>query len=176
MSKKNKKIKAEAVSVPVPQNRSEAEEAIAEIGRLQRERARLQADMNDQIAAIKQQYEELGQPLGERISQLSKVVQMWAEVNRAQLTDNGKRKFSMLASGKINWRMRPPRVTLRGKDAIIEACKKLGLKRFIRVVEEVNKEAMLAEPEVAQTIQGVTITQTEDFVITPFETELEEVA
>jgi len=176
MAKKSRKIKADAAAIPVPQNRDEAEQAIAEIGRLQRERQRLQADMNDQIAAIKQRFEEQAQPLGERITQLSRGVQMWAEVNRAQLTENGKRKFAMLASGKINWRMRPPRVSLRGKDAIIEACKRLGLQRFLRVVEEVNKEAMLAEPEVAQTIQGVNITQTEDFVITPFETELEEVA
>jgi phage host-nuclease inhibitor protein Gam len=35
---------------------------------------------------------------------------------------------------------------------------------------------MLAEPEVAQSLTGVSISQGEDFVIVPFETELEEVA
>jgi len=61
-------------------------------------------------------------------------------------------------------------------DNIIEACKKLGLARFLRVKEEINKDAMLAEQDLAQTITGVSISQGEDFVIVPFETELEEVA
>lgn len=47
----------------------------------------------------------------------------------------------------------------------------------LRVKEEVNKEAMLAEPDVARTVAGVTVGSAgEDFVIKPFETELEEVA
>ncbi|MDL2275823.1 host-nuclease inhibitor Gam family protein [Desulfosarcina sp. OttesenSCG-928-G10] len=42
--------------------------------------------------------------------------------------------------------------------------------------EDVNKEAMLADPEAARQVPGVTIVQTEDFVVTPHETELEEIA
>jgi phage host-nuclease inhibitor protein Gam len=170
------RIKHQVTALLVPQTHDEAVEHIAEIGRLQRQRERIQASMNDELAAVKQRYEQQALPLGNDIHQLSQGVQIWAEANRAKLTNDGKVKFAQLASGKINWRMRPPKVGLRGKDSIIEACKKLGLSRFIRVAEEVNKEAMLAEPDVAQTLQGVTITQGEDFVITPFETELEEVA
>lgn len=175
MSKKSR-VKQASPQLTVPQSQDEAEEYIAEIGRLQRQRQRLQADMNDQIAEIKQQFEEEGQPLGKDISQLSQGLQVWADANRQRLTNSGKVKFANLASGKINWRMRPPKVSLRGKDAIIEACKKLKLTGFLRVAEDINKEAMLADPDVAATIQGVTITQGEDFVVTPFETELEEVA
>lgn len=170
------RIKNESPDLKVPQNRAEAEEFIAEIGRLQRERTRIEANMNDRIAAIKQEFESLAQPLGLDIRQLSTGLQIWSEANRDALTNHGKVKFAMLASGKINWRMRPPKVSLRGKDRIIEICKRLNLTRFIRTIEEVNKEAMLAEPDVARAIEGVTISQGEDFVITPFETELEEVA
>lgn len=170
------RIKQNATNHTVPQSRAEAEEYIAEIGRLQRQRTRLEADMNDQIAVIKQQFEQQAQPLGKDIKQLSAGLQVWAEANRQQLTNAGKVKFAMLASGKINWRKRPPKVSLRGKEAIIQSCKRLKLSRFIRTIEEVNKEAMLAEPEIAGSLDGVTISQGEDFVITPFETELEEVA
>ena len=170
------RIKSESPDLKVPQSRAEAEEFIAEIGRLQRQRTRIEADMNDKIAATKQAFEAQAQPLGMDIKQLSAGLQIWAEANRVALTNNGKVKFAMLASGKINWRMRPPKVSLRGKDKIIEACKRLKLTRFIRTVEEINKEAMLAEQDTAKAIDGVTITQGEDFVITPFETELEEVA
>lgn len=170
------RIKQASPNHSVPQSQAEAEEYIAEIGRLQRNRQRLQADMNDQISTIKQQFEEQAQPLGQDIAQLSQGLQVWADANRHKLTGGGKVKFAQLASGKVNWRMRPPKVSLRGKEAILEACKQLGLKRFIRVAEDVNKEAMLAEPDLAATIQGVNISQGEDFVITPFETELEEIA
>lgn len=171
-----KKIKNNAVDLKVPQNRDETIEYIAEIGRLQRERERIQTAMNDEIAAIKQKYEQQAQPIGQDIKQLSEGAQIWCEANRVELTNNGKVKFAQLASGKINWRMRPPKVTLRKKEQIIEDCHQLGLTRFLRTTEDINKEAMLAEQDVAETLKGVSITQAEDFVITPYETELDEVA
>ncbi|MDW7643417.1 MAG: host-nuclease inhibitor Gam family protein [Desulfuromonadales bacterium] len=170
------RVKAAATTHTVPQSREECTEYIAEIGRLQRQRQRIEADLNDQIAAIKQQFEEQARPLADDIRQLSGGVQMWCEANRMDLTRDGKVKFANLASGEVKWRMRPPRVSLRGTENIIDACKRLGLSRFVRIKEEINKEAMLAEPELAATLTGVTISQGEDFVIVPFETELEEVA
>lgn len=173
---KIRKIKTDAATVKVPQNRDQVNEYIADIGRLQRERERLRADMNDEIAVIKQRYEEAALPLAEWIRERSYGVQIWCEANRAELTGHGKVKYAMLAAGKVNWRTRPPKVMLRGKERIIEAIKALSLGRFLRVAEDVNKEAMLAEPDLAASIDGVSIVQSEDFVITPFETDLEEVA
>ncbi|MDS4031230.1 MAG: hypothetical protein RKO66_14330, partial [Candidatus Contendobacter sp.] len=37
-------------------------------------------------------------------------------------------------------------------------------------------EAIAAEPEAVEGVKGITITQREDFVIRPFETELEEIS
>lgn len=175
MSRKNTRIKTEAARVAIPQSRDETVECIAAIGRLQRERSRIEAAMNDELAAIRQQFEERAKPLADDIRALSEGVHTWCEANRADLTGGGKVKFARLASGEVKWRMRPPKVSLRGIDNIIEACKRLGLSRFVRVKEEINKDAMLAEPEVAQSLTGVSISQGEDFVVIPFETELEEV-
>ena len=47
------------------------------------------------------------------------------------------------------------------------------MKRFIRVKEEINKEAMLKEPELAETVRGVSITQREEFIVKPTEIEIE---
>jgi phage host-nuclease inhibitor protein Gam len=171
-----KKIKAEAAAFRVAQTKDETVELIAEIGRKQRQRERLRADMNDEMAAVKEKYEAQALPLADEIKRMSAGVQAWCEANRDAITNGGKVKFAMLASGKINWRMRPPKVLIRGKEAVIAALKALGLGRFLRTTEDINKEAMLAEPALAQTVGGVTISQGEDFVITPFETELEEVA
>jgi phage host-nuclease inhibitor protein Gam len=176
MAKSPTRIKTEAAAVPIPQSRDQVIEAIAEIGRRQRERERIQAAMNDEIAAIKQRYEQEAAPHAEAIRALSAGVHTWCEANRTELTQGNKVKFAQLASGEVKWRMRPPRVGVRSVELVLDALKAAGLARFIRTKEEINKEAILAEPEAVASIKGITITQGEDFVIVPFETSLEEVA
>jgi phage host-nuclease inhibitor protein Gam len=174
--KKTSRIKSGAIPHAVPQSRDEANDAIAKVGIAQRERARIQADMNDELAKVKQRFEEEAKPFNEQIEALSKGVQTWCEANRAALTRDGKVKFANFPAGEVKWRMRPPKVTLRAVDTVLETLKRLGLSRFIRTKEEPNKEAMLAEPQALEGLAGVKFEQGEDFVIVPFETELEEVA
>lgn len=171
-----KRVKKNAANLNVPQTRIAAEDAVAKIGTLQRERERIQASMNDELAAIKQKFEEQAQPLAAQIQDLTDGVQIWCEANRDELTNHGKTKTAKLASGEVKWRTRPPKVGLRNIPAVIAALKLSRLKRFIRVDESVNKEAILAEPEAVKGVKGITVTQGEDFVIVPFETELEQIA
>ena len=73
----------------------------------------------------------------------------------------------------MQWRQRPPSVAVRGADAVIAALKKLGLSRFVRTKEEVNKEAILNDAEAVRGVGGISINSgVEDFVITPFEAEV----
>ena len=169
------RIRNEAADYPVPQNREQAADLIAQVGQHQRERARIEAAMNDELAEIRQRYEAEAQPHADAIRAISQGVQVWAEANRETLT-RGKTKTVRLASGELNWRTRPPRVVVRGVEAVLDAFRQLSLTRFIRIKEEVNKEAVLADPAAVAAIKGVSINQGEDFVIKPFETELEEVA
>jgi phage host-nuclease inhibitor protein Gam len=109
----------------------------------------------------------------EAIKLLSQGVQIWCDAHRDELTQGGKTKTATLGSGTVQWRMNPPKCVLRGTDAILKALKALGLQRFIRTKEEVNKEAILAEPAAVNAVPGIRIEQTEEFVITPFEAELQ---
>lgn len=177
MAKPATRLKQPAPLHPVPQSRDEVNEAIRDIGIAQRERARIQADMVDALATIKEAHETLAQPHKDKIERLSAGVHTWCEANRAALTQNGKVKYASLPAGEVKWRMRPPSVTIRAKDVVLDTLARLGLDRFIRLGKpEINKDAMLAEPEAVAGIAGVKIDQGEDFVIVPFETELEEVA
>lgn len=176
MAKPANRIKSNAVIFPVPQNRDEVNNAISQIGVAQRERARIQADMNDEMAKTKQRFEAEAKPFNEQIEAMSNGVQTWCEANRVDLTKSGKVKFASFPAGEVKWRMRPPKVTLRAVETLMETLKRLGLTRFIRTKEEPNKEAMLAEPQALEGVVGVKFEQGEDFVIVPFETELEEVA
>ena len=68
------RIKASAALYPVPQSCDDANDAIAKIGLAQRERARIQADMNDELAKVKQRFEDEAKPFNEQIEALSKGV------------------------------------------------------------------------------------------------------
>jgi len=176
MAKKSR-LKSKAAAYPVPQTMTEANDFIQKIGMAQRERDRIQAAMNDQMAEIKADYEEQAAPFKTEIEERTKGVQTFCEANRNDLTKGGKIKTHKFPAGEVNWRSRPPKATVRGVGAVIERLKSLKLKRFIRIKEEVNKEALLAEPEIAGSVEGIKIgSEGEDFVITPFETELDEVA
>lgn len=175
MAKGGKAARVKAPAADVPQTRDQVVEAIAEIGRRQRERTRIETAMNDAIAVIKQQHETLALPEGEKIRALAEGVQAWCEAHRAELT-GGVRKTVVLASGEVRWRMTPPKVEIKGVEAVLELLRARGLNEFIRSKDEPNKEAMLADQATATSVAGVKIKQHEEFVIVPHETELEEVS
>ncbi|MCB1537234.1 MAG: host-nuclease inhibitor Gam family protein, partial [Rhodoblastus sp.] len=78
------------------------------------------------------------------------------------------------------WRHRPPSVRLVGKkvDDVIDWISDQGqasiFAPFVRVKKELDREAMRAKAEVAAQIPGVIIGSAgEDFIVTPFETQIE---
>jgi phage host-nuclease inhibitor protein Gam len=170
MSKPNR-IKTEAATV-VAQNREEVDAFIQQIGEAQRRRDELQTAMNDELARVKEHFEAQAAPHAAVIRELGEGVRVWCEAHRVELTRDGKVKTAKLAAGEISWRTRPPKVTVRGEEIVIAALKRLGLGRFVRTKDEVNKTAILQEPA---DVRGISISKGEDFVIKPFATELEEV-
>ena len=173
MAKKTR-IKQAASAIFIPQSRDQAAEAIREIGERQRELTRLSADMNDELAKIKERWEAAAEPHKIRVEALTQGVQIWSEANRDAITNGGKVKTAAFTTGEVCWRTRPPSVRITGQEAVLDLLRRLGLKRFIREKEEVNKEAILNEPEAVANVAGITISQGEDFVVVPFETELAE--
>lgn len=172
--KSNIRIKTEAAVVAF-QTREEANEAIAQIGVAQRERDRIATEMNDELAAVRARHEERAAPHAAIIKDLGKGVQIFAEANRDDLTRDGKTKTVRLAAGEVCWRTRPPKVRITGEGIVAEALKKLGLERFLRTKVEIDKSAILADPDAVSSVKGISLSQGEDFVIKPFATEIEEV-
>ena len=172
-----KPIKAPAAMCRVPQDRQEAVNMIAGIGAAQREREGLKREMDEQITALREKYDALMAPAVESIKALSQGVHVWAEAHRDELTQHGKTKTANLMTGEVRWRTTPPSVkAVRVKEAIEELKARHLAARFLRVKEEINKEAILADPAAVEGMKWLAITQSEDFVIVPFETDLEEVA
>lgn len=172
MAKKATRMKSDTFAVRY-QTREEVEIAIKQIGDLQRELARQEIAQNDEIGAITEKYAPKLAALNEQIEPMRQAVQAWCESRRDELTQNGKTKTGSFNTGEVQWRQRPPSVGVRGLEDVLRRLRALGLTHFIRVKEEINKEAMLNEPEIASIVAGITIkTGVEDFIVTPFEQEV----
>ncbi|XKM14271.1 host-nuclease inhibitor Gam family protein [Orbaceae bacterium ac157xtp] len=172
MAKAKKRIKA-AASVYAVQSKEEVTTSIRNLGDVQRELIRLETEMNDKIAEITASYSSTIELLKLKSTQLQTGIQIWCEANRDELTNNGKVKSANLVTGEVQWRNRPPSCTIRGAESVIEALKGLKLTRFIRTKEEINKEAILNEPNAVAHVPGITIKKdVEDFAIVPFEQEI----
>lgn len=168
------KAKTKGANAPVPQSREEAANFLHDIGVMQRQVARIEADMNDEIASAKNRAEKATLGLRDSIDAMTIGLRTWCEAHRDALTENGKRKFADLGTGKIEWRFAPPKVTIRAAEDVIARIKTLGLSIFLREKIEIDKEAMLREPDKARLIQGVTIgREGENFYCEPFESELQ---
>lgn len=155
-----------------PQTMAQVQSDIRTIGDMQREHGRVSAYLNDQVAQLTEAAAPTLKDLQERITALQKGVQIYCEANREELC--GKGKTANLVTGEVQWRQRPPSVKVTGVDAVIAWLKNMGMNAFIRSKEEINKEAMLNEPEKAKGVPGVSIvTGVEDFVIVPFEVDTE---
>lgn len=167
----------------IPADHEEANQLLEWLGAARREQARIETLMNDEIAAVKARHEAIAAPQGACVSRCEAGLREWANANRAELTAGGKRKSFRLPAGEIGWRGKKPRVVLGKKKAIEGIIAQIHtmalhargaamtvLLGFIRTREEINKEAMLAEPEIAAAIPGVKIKSGGDeFYAAPYE-------
>ncbi|MDR0233496.1 MAG: host-nuclease inhibitor Gam family protein [Zoogloeaceae bacterium] len=161
-----------AAAAYVCQSKEEVMDAVRQLGDAQRELTRLQTEINDLIAAVVAERKDAVDALSERIDTLFNGIHLWCEANRVSLC-GAKGKTANLITGEVQWRQRPPSVSIRNQDKVIESLRAFGLSRFIRVAESINKEAILAEPAAVVGIAGINvITGIEDFSVTPFEVEV----
>jgi len=161
------------VVIAVPKSLDEAAEFLAQIGEEQRATDKIRSDINTKVEKLKAKAMADVKPYQEKISQLVEGLFAYAEAHRDELTDGGKHKTVKVPTGIFGWRMTPSAVSLRNVKSILESLKSLGLKRFIRTKEEIDKEAMLKESEVASTVKGVSVSQREEFIAKPTELEVE---
>ncbi|MDH4122395.1 MAG: host-nuclease inhibitor Gam family protein [Deltaproteobacteria bacterium] len=169
------RLKTDAVAVAVPKTDQEAAEYVMTIGAHQRELKMLEAAVDEQKSAFDQKLMSEAAPHKQGIEDCAEGLRIYCEANRKRLTNDGKVKTVDFEHGIVAWRMRPPSVRVASVKAVIDTLRALDFTRFIRVKEEVDKEAILREPETVAHLKGITISQGEDFIIKPNETDLEQV-
>lgn len=166
---------AAPAAFPVPADAAAANDFIRDIGVHRRQRERIEAAMNDELAKVRARYETDARGHSEKADQLERGLRTWCEAHRGDLTEAGKTKTHKFAAGEISWKKRPASVLLENAKDVLAYILDNGPKRFIRVRREVDKQAMLADPDRAVEIPGVKIDDSgEDFIVKPFGAALEQ--
>lgn len=148
--------KTKAITVIAPETVGEADQFLRDIGMLNIQLTDINTDLREGTAKLKQEAEDQAAPLRLEVETKWLGLQSWAQANRKRMTNGG--KTIRLPSGTISWRTLPPKVTLKGAKDIVALLKsKAAWKKFLRVAETVDKEAMLKDKVEAGKIAGVTI-------------------
>lgn len=150
--------------IEVPQNLGEANRFIEAIGDEQRAIDAAVAICEKKIAKLKARLERVVAPhLGKRKLAFDGVF-AFANANKAKLTIES--KTVVLTAGKFLWRWTPPAVTVESDEEMIAKLKLLGKGKYVRKIEELDREALLADRAKLK-VDGLRFTQREDFVVVP---------
>jgi phage host-nuclease inhibitor protein Gam len=175
-AKKARKTRTPAAPVAVPQDDGEADAMIFAIGAAQRELARIATEMGEELAAIKVRYQGHASRHIELLEAHAQGLAIYCAANRKRLTDEGRIKTHRFGNGEVSWRSRPASVQLKAKvEAVLKAIKDQALECFIRRSEEIDREAMLKNPDLCATLPVKIGSAGEDFIVKPFATEIEAV-
>jgi phage host-nuclease inhibitor protein Gam len=178
VASKKKGFKRNAIQVPVPQTREQAEKLLMEIGLLQAKAGGYQVKCDERVASVRQAFAELVAPVNDDIEAKFQALATYAESHRGELL-KGNAKSVKLATGVLEWRFNPPSIGLTKVAEVLKQLKAKGLTQYIRITEEVDKEALLkaGETKVGELgIKGIKFNRVEQFAATPDETHLERVA
>ncbi len=160
--------KAAAADLPIPKSMEEAADYVAQIGRERRDIEGIERTLNEKLTELRTEYAEMSAAHREKAERLFEGLKMYCEVNRHTICP-GDRKSKVLPTGTIAWRVTPPSVRLSKVEEVLRELQERGLSEYIRVKQEVDKEAILSAPAGVAGIPGISICQREEFVVEPAE-------
>lgn len=162
-----KKKTSTVATLAAPQSILEATEYMSRIGDAMRQKEAVEREMNDALEAAKMPFVGRAHDVEKTLQELFTGLYVFGQQHRNELTSE-QIKTVHLPTGEFLWKFTPPAVKAEDEEKAVADCLRLGLNRFVRYPEpELNRTAMLAEKDVAQSIAGVTFTQIEEFIVRP---------
>ncbi len=147
-----------------------ANELLFDLGQLQRLRAKTQADLDTELAKIRERAAPALATIDGELQRKTNLLHAFCESNRSQLLKGDSRTVTLQA-GEIAWRLNPPKVVIRDTKKAVAALIAAGLKRFTRAKPEIAKDAILKEPDAVRGIKGIKVEQGETWYATPTDAE-----
>ncbi len=163
---------------PVLRTREAMESLIGEIAALKNQQRLLTAAMDEQIQAVRGQYEAQLAAQNEALDQKMALARGWSEANPHEF---GASRSIETVHGVVGWRTGQPALkTLPGWtfDRVLQTLKSMGALGYIRVKEEVHKQNLLSDRDAlgAEKLReiGLRVVQEETFFVEPKLTEVPE--
>ena len=147
----------------VPRTIAQANVLLGKLGNTQDEINVIEKDLRDKIAALNAEAEKKLQPLTVQRDVQINAMFTFADPRKVVLTKEA--RTITLSSGVFGWRMTTPRVeTDRSDEETIALLKRTKNAEFVRIIEEVDRQALLAKRPV---IAGITYVQDDEFFVVP---------
>lgn len=158
--------------IDVPQNKSEANSFVSEMGKEKREIEKIEAKLNKDIEALKEKAKARLEPHENKLYQMLQGLYIYAEGHRNELTENGKVKTVVVPAGKFLWRMGNKTVHITNQEEALRSIKAKGLaKDLIKTVESIIKTEVKKQPEkVIKRLKGLSVGRSETFRVEPNKT------
>jgi len=154
--------------------RADIEALIADLGQLQRDEAAAISQADDIKTATDRLLATKRATIAASMEAKKAVVVAWATANREAICPAGS-KTAKLATGEIAWRTAPKSVRITKTAEALAALKAAGLPEFIRVSEEIDKEAILKDEAKVAGIAGIKVAADEHLTIKPHQTAIDAV-
>lgn len=147
----------------VPRTLSQADALLAKIGQTQDAINEIEKDLQAKVAELKAEVGKKLQPLQvQRISDINALF-AFASPRKAELTRVA--RSVILGNGSFGWRWTTARVEVAGSDAeTIAWLKATGNEDYVRVIEEIDRQSLLADRPV---IAGISFVQDDEFFVVP---------
>lgn len=150
------------------ENKTELQTAISLLGEVRRDYANHKAQCDSEIAKIQAAYANVLQELESNEKELVTQITKYCNEHFDEVFQ-GKSKTAKLITGEISRRIKPSSIVVEDLELALLKLKELNLREFIRVKEDLNKNALLDSPEIINEITGLKLqTGLETFLIKPY--------
>ncbi len=164
------KSKRLTLSGPSITTRAEMETLVGEITALTIQKDAATALMDEEISRVRKSFEDILSGFSEDIDEKLAVARDWAEANPSEFGDGKSIEFTQ---GKVGFRCGNPTLKPLSGWTWVTVLDRLqqSARSYLRTIEEVNKEALLADRELlgADKLRelGVRVVQDEKFFLEP---------
>jgi len=147
----------------VPRSLEGANLLLGKLGSTQDEINVIEKDLKAKIDQLKAEAAKKLNPLTVRRDAQVNALFTFADPRKAELTRD--LRSVTLSSGVFGWRLTTPRVeTAQSDEETIALLKSTGNVEFVRVIEEVDRQALLAKKPI---VPGITYAQSDEFFVVP---------
>lgn len=127
-------------------NREGARDALVQLGIVAAELAVQVAKRDEEIAAVNERFAELIADQEKAAKRLKEDVEEWALAHEKTEAEKDTRRIHFEGVGNVQMRTGNPTISMkRGtkEETVIERCFDSGLGKYVRTVQELNREALL---------------------------------